>query len=525
MRQRNDDAGTAGGGARRDARWWSPAGAVLFVAVVWTPSITAAASITAAGRTAPSPAPRADTLALSSCDLGEYDGPARCGQLVVAEDPGAPEGRRISVHVAVLDARSDTVRPDPLFVFAGGPGQAATEYAGVIGHQMPDLLRHHDVVLVDRRGTGGSNPLGCDLRAPRDDPAAPPDDPAAYFQRVTGAQIRRCRRELEERADLTLYTTPFAVDDFDRVRAALGYRRINLYGASYGSREALVYLRRHPEHVRSVLLEAAMPLDRRPLLEAARYAQQSMERLLDDCLADLRCRRAFPTPRRDLERVLRRLDEGPVDYRPPAGDGRGDQVIELNRSHVTSTLRTLLVFPAGASRVPRGLHHAANGDYRELGDLALRFRRSSAASLKRGLFLSVVCAEELARTAGDEIGPATEGTFWGDSWIRSLRRQCDEWPTGRLPPGYFEPVRSRVPVLVLSGWLDPITPPAWAARLVERLPNGRRIVVREGQHNFRGGGCYSRVVARFVDHLDPESLDARCLADVKRPPFARPEGP
>lgn len=472
----------------------------------------------------PAQSPPGDTLSLSPCELDGYPGPARCGHLRVPEDSSRPDGGTISLRVAQLPARSDVPAPDPVFVFAGGPGQAATDYAPIIGRDFEEVLEHRDVVLVDRRGTGGSGALRC--------PRAGAGASASPYADIVPEQIRSCRRALEKEADLTRYTTPFAVEDIDRVRRAMGYERINLYGASYGSREAMVYLRRHPEAVRSVLLEAVMPPPRRPMLQSPATAQQALDRLIDDCGADEPCRAAFPRLRADFDSMMARLERGPVEIAVPARRGAGSRAgsaeggqdtVRMDRADVGGTLRTALIFPAGAARLPRLIHRAAHGDYSGLAELGALVRRATRASLPRGLFLSVVCAEEVARIEETEIGEATAGTFWGDAWVRSLSRQCAEWPGANLPVGYWRPVQSRVPVLMLSGWLDPITPPAWAGDVERHLPNSKRVVVRSGFHNFRWGACTARVASDFYGQLDLEGLDTSCLSSLPRPPFELPE--
>jgi pimeloyl-ACP methyl ester carboxylesterase len=96
---------------------------------------------------------------------------------------------------------------------------------------------------------------------------------------------------------------------------------------------------------------------------------------------------------------------------------------------------------------------------------------------------------------------------------------CSRWPRGELPAGYFEPPAGSAPVLVLQGWLDPVTPPSWAHELREHLPNARVLVIREGHHSFAFGECGRRLMADFYDRIDPQGLDAGCAVRIRRPPF------
>src|SRR5205814_10058067 len=162
-----------------------------------------------------------------------------CGQLTVFENRLTRTGRTIDLNVVVLPAFDQKKKAEPLFDLAGGPGAAATEGARFYAEQGKEY-RRRDVVLVDQRGTGKSNPLSLpEKKTPQD-----------YLSEMYPVDyVKRLRQTLERRADLTQYTTSIAMDDLDDVRDWLGYDRINLIGVSYGTRAALVYLRRHPQLV------------------------------------------------------------------------------------------------------------------------------------------------------------------------------------------------------------------------------------------------------------------------------------
>lgn len=480
------------------------AAVVVFLALV----MLAALAVPAAGQ-------RAEAgLHLSACRLTGYEGPAQCGRLSVLEDPARPEGRHLSLRVAVLPATGAAPRPDPVFVFDGGPGESAVSDVGWISDDLSDALKDRAVVLVDRRGAGGSNPLTCPG-------ATSGDDPASLMKPLTLALLKRCRDAVARHADLRVYTTPYAVDDVDRVRAALGYPRINLYGVSYGSREALVYLRRYGAHVRSVVVSAVTPPDRRAALMSPRSAETAMRRLLDDCAEDRTCHDAYPRVRAELDSVVARLERAPAHFTALSPDSAPER-LALTRTDVGGTLRTLLVSPGLAVQIPKLIHAAYGGDWTPLGEWLLRIRRVLPSSMGRALFLSVLCAEEVARIGPGDVARETAGTFWGDGWVRRLQYQCAIWPRGRLPANYFSAPAGAAPVLMLAGWLDPIAPPAWAASLERTLPNARRIVVRNGQHNFPLGACGKRALASFFDHTDPGAVDAGCFQAIGRPPFALP---
>lgn len=187
--------------------------AALMACAPWT-----GASLPARGAASPA------RLQLHACHLEGVQEELRCGAWRVWENREARRGRQIDLRVVVLPAKAARPAPDPVFVLAGGPGQSAVEQAAAFAGSA--LRQQRDLVLVDQRGTGGSNPLFCHFYGTPPDPRRVAEEPYAP------AAVTSCRRQLEKVADLRLYTTPIAMDDLDDVRAALGYDQIDLFGGS-----------------------------------------------------------------------------------------------------------------------------------------------------------------------------------------------------------------------------------------------------------------------------------------------------
>ena len=245
---------------------------------------------TAVAQTQAPNAPR-QKLALEPCRLPGWNEDVRCGQYEVYENREAKTGRKISLRVVVAPSLGEKAAPDPIFYFAGGPGAGAIDNFSLAGKGfLAGLRRERDLVLVDQRGTGGSNQLPCNLRGDK-------NDMAAFFSEIFSPErLRACRAELEKVADLKLYSTPIAMDDLDEVRAALGYDKINLYGGSYGSTAALAYLRQYPQRVRTATVAGVAPPDMKLPLPFGKGVQKALEHVFADCAADEKCRAAFPAP-------------------------------------------------------------------------------------------------------------------------------------------------------------------------------------------------------------------------------------
>lgn len=448
-----------------------------------------------------------ERIALKPCHLEGFKEEVLCGSLRVWEDRAAKKGRTIDIQVAVLPALKPESAPDPLFLLAGGPGQGARRYARLVPIAFQKVRRERDVVLVDLRGTGGSNPLACDF-----------GDPLGLLGMTGGDfDVAPCLKTLP--GDPRFYTTAPAVDDLDDVRAALGYEQINLWGGSYGTRAALVYAQRHPEHARSVVLDGAAPFEIELPLHNAQGSQRALDRLLADCAAEKDCRAAFPRLREDLAEVLVRLEQAPaqVSLRHP----RTGQPIEIavSRGSFASGLRGMLYTPVHASLVPSVIRSAREGDFSPFAALSLETAAWSTETMSLGLTLSVLCSEDVHRITDEEAEREVRNTFGGRFEIDTWRRMCSAWPRGPAPARFEREKPLSVPALVLSGDLDPVTPPRWGEVMKIHFAGALHVIVPGAAHNTSMTGCVPDLIAKFIAQGGPAGLDASCVQKIRRPPF------
>ena len=336
-------------------------------------------------------------------------------------------------------------------------------------------------------------------------------------------RLQRCLDGLD--ADVRLYTTNLAMDDLDDVRAHLGYGRINLYGGSYGTRAALVYLRRHEQHVRSMILDGVSPTDMRIPLFAARDAQRALDKLLDACEADATCNASYPALGSRIRALLSRLETNPPRVsivHPRTGVA---EVVQIEARVVASILFGALYSPVTASIVPVLVEHAEQNRFESLFALGLA-GGAAAENMSIGMQLSVLCSEDASRFADADIERETAGSVFGLHLLRGQRQACAFWPKGQVSPDFYEPVASDVPALVLSGDVDPVTPPSWGVAVVKHLPNARHVSVPATGHGVIGTPCGARLIEQFLDRGRAGDLDVSCVDDVRRPPFfVTPAGP
>jgi pimeloyl-ACP methyl ester carboxylesterase len=482
----------------------------------WAAFLAAVGFLAAGCASDPSPPEEAASFQLEPCQIKGMTETARCGTYEVWEDREAKSGRKIGLKVVVLPATGPEPAPDPIVYFGGGPGEAATDNAAGFAAFSPELRKTRDIVLVDVRGTGGSNPLLCSYQ----EEGARQLGLLEEFLPLEG--VERCREELEAKADLTLYTTPLLVDDVHEVVTALGYGKVNLMGGSYGTRACEVYMRRHPDGVRTAVLGGVLPLDARMPMTIASDAQAALDGLFEECAEEASCQQAFPDLRGDLQAVLAQIEAGPVAATVPDPHTGEPTERTLSRAVVVQTLRYMLYSSGTAQEVPLAIHSAAQGDYSIFGRNAALYGGALEA-LPDGLYLSITCPEDVVRIDDAAVAAADAGTFLGDYRSRQQRNACAVWPKGKLPEGYWEPVRTDVPVLLTTGERDPVTPPRWLREVARTMPNSRSMVIPDGGHSFNGlegTDCYDDIETRFILQGSFEGIDlGACIDSMKRPPF------
>lgn len=451
------------------------------------------------------PADPEPSLPLQDCALTSPSGrqvDAKCGTLTVLEDRANPNGRQIDLHIAVIPAISRSPEPDPVFLLAGGPGQSATEAFPATFSLLFNLHQDRDIVLVDQRGTGESNPLRCI------DPEAEvlTDEEALTI-------LKECPKSLD--ADVRFYTTEIAMTDLDEVRAALGYETINLYGVSYGTRAALTYLRMYPEHVRTVTLDSVVDPGFVMFMDAAQDGQEALNQFFARCEADEACAQAFPKLRSEFEGLVVRLAESPAEIVIPHPLTNQPTEVEVTDTFITSMVFNILYVPDLVATLPLGIHQAyAEENYIPLISQAFMVN----AGIYDGMFYAVTCTEDAPLVNSNAAAQSAERTVFMDRTVDFVE-VCKAWGKGKVSAEFRAPVISDVPVLMLSGEADPITPPRHAEKVADTLSNDLHLIFANMGHGNMASACGSDIFTAFVESGTLSSLDTDCVADVLLPPF------
>ncbi|WP_245213268.1 alpha/beta hydrolase [Rhizobacter sp. AJA081-3] len=445
-----------------------------------------------------------------------------CGSVARALDPARPDGPQIEVHYVVVPALARRKLPDPVFLLAGGPGQSAISLAPQVMGVFARLNNRRDIVFVDQRGTGRSAPLDCD--GPREVALAESADPQAQLRRLAACRERLLKLPyVRSAADLGFFTTTLAMQDLDAVRQAIGAERINLVGASYGTRAGLEYQRQFPVAVRRSVHDGVAPPDMVLPASAATDAQAALDALFTACAAEAACAREWPLLRQAWDALLASLPRAVSVPDPLTGK---TESFTLTRELLLGAVRAPLYVPTLAAALPAAIHAASQGRFEALAALAGALSRRGGPRLYTGMHFAVICVEDAPRM--DSARAAATRDF-GDGLAPLYAQACTAWPRGAVPEAFYKIGPAATPVLLLSGGIDPATPPRHAARVVQALgAKARHVVVPNAGHGLLASGCVPDLLYRFIDAADDTqalALDTACITAIPRPGAFVPPAP
>ncbi|HYM47201.1 MAG TPA: alpha/beta fold hydrolase, partial [Burkholderiaceae bacterium] len=364
-----------------------------------------------------------------------------------------------------------------------------------------------DLIFIDQRGTGRSNALTCDVDESSLASALEPE------QQI--ARLGPCLKALP--ADLRQYATWIAVRDFEAIRAQLGAEKINLWGASYGTRAALEYMRQYPERVRTAVLDGVAPPDMVLPISFAIDADAALRSLGEACARDERCRTRYPDFDARISALLKRAESG-IDIRVPHPLTGATESFRLDRKMLASLLRVPLYVPQLASVLPYALAEAGRNDYTALVALSAALSGGVRENFAVGMHFAVICAEDVPRI---DAAAATQAsaTRFGAAFAELYRQACSIVPARAVPREFYAVAASKVPVLIFSGGLDPAAPPRHGDAVVQQLGNAKHLVAPNLGHGVSAQGCAPQLVARFVRDASFERIDGECLARIPAPNF------
>lgn len=448
------------------------------------------------------------TLTFKPCELSRPGSGARaqawCTTFEVPENRDDPHSRRIGLKLAIARSDAQVPEPDMVTLLAGGPGEAATEGWVLLAPAFADVRKHHDALLLDQRGTGGSNPLSCKHaeQAEQDQNALLVD-----LDKVRKS-VAACLDEVKQKADPRYYTTTVAAQDLEDVRRALGSPPLDLVGVSYGTRMAQQYLKAYPGSVRSVVLDSVVPNQLVLGQDFARNLDDALKKNFAYCTAASACKQRFGDSMQTLYQLRDALRANPhkVSFRDP--ETYETVVRPLSEFSLASVVRMFAYQPETAALLPLSINAAAHGDVGPLLGQAKILSGDLSGDMNNGMSMSVICSEDADLL---QPQPQDQNTMLGNHLIDALKAQCEVWPHGTRPADFHAPLKSDKPILMLSGELDPVTPPRYGEQILPGLTDARQLIFKGQAHSLLSRGCMPQLLGKFIDKPDPKQLDASCL--------------
>lgn len=459
-------------------------------------------------------------LEAADCPEAPQDYVARCGYVTLPQDYENPAAGAVEIFYTVIESENPGARPDPLVYLVGGPGSSGSQLLQTSFRlYLRDFAAERDIIAIDQRGTGLSNPpLYCREALLRIDDIlqSKQSEHAELLLEILGA----CHRRLaSQNIQFETFHSQNIARDIVNVLLALGYERWNLVGVSYGSRLALAMMRDHPQYLRSVILDSVYPPQADIYLDAYYSGERALRAVFEACAAAPACSQRYPELETVFYRLYHRLNRQPTvaTYAPPQYK---TLEIEISGYRLYDWVFSWLYDVNVIKRIPRLIYDLHKGDPQD----ALIFGVAHEALIRNtalGMHYTVQCQEEhISSSYRDYAGliaahPHLSGYLdYPVEGSATLGRLCDIWTAKAQPHSVNNPVASDIPALLLSGHFDPITPPAYGDMAQATLSLSHHFVLPQVGHAvLRSDKCALRIALAFINDPAAEP-NSGCIADL-----------
>jgi pimeloyl-ACP methyl ester carboxylesterase len=464
-----------------------------------------------------------------------FETPARvkvtCGYVIVPEDRSGDPLKTIRLAVAVFHSTSENPAPDPVMFLQGGPGGEAVQLsAGAFNVLVAPFLSKRDYVTFDQRGTGLSEPaLKCDEldKVYRQDiyGTIPGDTRELVYKNA----FLSCGGLLQVNGiELNSYTTTESAADLKDILNLLGYSKVNLYGASYGTRLALVTMRNHPEIVKTAILDSVVPVEANVFSQYPDSVNSALSQLFDTCAADIKCNSAYPDLKTVFWDLIKELNTNPVTVTTSAYP-MGTVTESVDGGYLLNVVLGSIKSSNFIETAPQTIYRVRDKDYSTL--LAVQYSLPYAFDgINAGLYISMMCHEHGLAVTSDGFQTVSERLGVEHVWRpfygapEEVVQACKSWGTTGPYLGENDAVLSDIPSLIIEGSYDPATPPFFGKQVAVNLPNSFYVEFPNQGHVPTGAdstGCAMEMAAAFLENPLVEP-DRSCLTDLPKVEYLVP---
>ena len=481
----------------------------------------------------PTPSPTVETtlvytptFAKSVCRFTPPNGiVVTCGYVTVPEERTNPHTKTIQLAVAVFHSTSPNPAPDPVIFLQGGPGgQAVLLSADNYEALVKPFLSKRDFIAFDQRGTGISIPaLGCDELETVYKQDISGQIPASSRDYIYTNAFRSCHDAMTIGGiELNSYTTLASSDDLKDIVTALGYKQVDLYSASYGTRLALVTMRDHPGIVKSAVLDSVVPVEVKLYDEDPIRYNSALQAMFDGCVADTRCNAAYPDLKTVFWDLVDQLDAKPVVVTAPLPVGSNTE--KVDGGDLIGITLALLKTTRLIGYAPETIYKVKAGDFSTFvamqSSLPYEFD-----GIDIGLYISMMCHEQILATTPVNLQAAMDSQrdvgryfrlpFFGDA--QAMFNTCKVWAAVPPTAGENDATVSDIPTLIIEGKYDPATPPIFGKQVAAQLSHSYYMEFPNQGHTPTAtdtSGCAFGTMLAFIDNPD-QKPDMNCLSAIK----------
>jgi len=443
------------------------------------------------------------------------------GYLEVLENRDKPNGNKIKLPVYIFKSRSKNPKPDPILYTVGGPGYTSMRASKYMKYYK--YLDDRDFILFEQRGTQYAKPsLDCPEWAKAVYQSNLPNFDVTKTNSLFQNAVTTCKEKLEKSGiDLNSYTTNQIAADINDLINVLGIEKYNLLTLSYSTKIGQVLMRDYPNKIRSVVMDSPLPLEVNYDEESVNNLLVSLDKLLVDCEIDPDCNNAFPNIKSRFLSYLEEKTTNPLEVKVENPENGKLETFYLKGKDLINVFSSAST--GSVPNIPFEIHKILNNDLSSVKKQLQYLFQKPGDGIGKGMRLSVWCAEENPFNSQEKIATETNKyrTVKGLSPAVFDKEICEIWSVKKVTEVENQAVRSDIPVLLISGEYDELTPVKWADSMTNNLTNSYHLIFKGWKHGPTtnwSNPCAMQAANDFFNN-PIKKPNPNCFEQIKRPEF------